>query len=232
MYENDDYMREQTQCKKINALIIFLIIFAGYCWPDNAAGFPYQPKTHILIETEMSAVTDDPGKANMMSWLVSPEITDDGSTALSFRLNGSDQIICCLEIADGLIKINWKENYADQNMIQTDNLLIIPGSPVPCDVSPMPQSGWRDDSKVYEIKSTVAGRTFFDRLQVDCVDVDIEDAREKGWLKAGMGITKGLKLTTIINMRTHEVMDMQLWSVDDSWWIYDETRYRKSWRVK
>jgi len=217
--------------------ILFLsavvIIFSSICQAVSppAPAIPYRPEETIQILTE-AVHGIDPDEIMRIRWRVVPENRNDAWFGLTFYREDSPQLICQLLFPDSNHDIIINGASVGQNKFQTSDLLIVPGFPVPCDVIPVADILKSSDSKIYEMKRDISDRKFTDRLQIECNLIHIDEAKRNGWIKEGESVQSDVRRIKVINLRTHELMLQQVWPLNGSWWLYEETQYRRSWRVR
>jgi hypothetical protein len=126
---------------------------------------------------------------------------------------------------------------------ESDNgLLLLPGYPAPCSVLPADQA---ESERFYDEKRSAGGRVFVRRYRVFWQDISLEEANSSGWLQAppstdaavspsektGDATAPPLRMLTAVDDDNATVV-RQLWREGDHWWIYEETPFKRSWRVE
>jgi hypothetical protein len=209
------------------AILVYLMI-AGFI-PAIAGALPYQPEEPVDIITQPADTMHGPA---FIQWRVAPEAQQKGASGIAFFREGAGQAICRLVFSGPTTDISWEGMEIPPKTIQTGDLLIVSGVPVPCDVMPVVELFSADEPKEYEARTSAGGRTFVERIQVSSAPVGVEEARNNGWIKFNVGKKDTLRLIKAVDLITDELMVQQLWSDDGSWWIYEETPFRRSWRVR
>ena len=107
-------------------------------------------------------------------------------------------------------------------------IVLSEGFPVPYDdLAP------HDDTiKDAVIKKQAGGATFSYKVRRETRDISLNEAMAENMVNeemAGNLTGKGLRLITV--WKGEELLVRQLWPEGDSWWVYEETPLRKSWRV-
>jgi hypothetical protein len=107
-------------------------------------------------------------------------------------------------------------------------LVLSEGFPVPFDhLAP------HDDSiRQAVIKKKAGGATFSFQVARDVLEITLDAAMAENMIDEQMARSlagKGLKLITV--RKGEELLVRQLWPEGASWWVYEETPIRKSWRV-
>jgi hypothetical protein len=212
----------------ILAVWIHIFIWIISFFPVSVLAFPYHPEQSMDIITEP---TEKDGFIPIV-WRVAPEVQTDGSTGILFSRQQSGQSVCRLIFSGASTDIFWERKDISPNTIHSGDLLIVSGVPIPCDVLPVEKLFSVDEPIEYEVRMNAGGRTFVERIQVDSAAVSIEDAQNNGWIKYTGDVKTGLRLIKAVNLRTNELMVQQLWADDNPWWIYEETPFRRSWRVR
>ncbi|RJP84122.1 MAG: hypothetical protein C4518_19650 [Desulfobacteraceae bacterium] len=202
------------------------------------SAMPYQPEGPIRIITQ-----DIPGSArsvdNGTEWQVETKKTGPGSAELSFSMADSDEVVCrvvmdSVDSASGkasTLNLLWNNPGRQPQVFQQADLLVVPGSPVPCDILPLDMMMGKSEPRNYEIKRQVAGQTFVDTFKVTCNSVGPASARTNGWL-TGEDLTGPLVMISVVNARTGELVVRQLWAPGADWWIFEETPYHQSWQLR
>jgi hypothetical protein len=207
-------------------ILVHILIWTVSFSPMRAWARPYQPENSIRILTESIE------NKKSVEWIVTPEVQKNGTTGIGFYRAASGQFICRLVFSGDVADISWDGMNRSPNTIQSGDLLIVSGMPIPCDVLPVAKLFAVDEPLIYESRLNAGGRTFVERIKLVSTLIHIEEARNKGWLKYNSDVKGELRLIQAINLRTDELMVQQLWADDCPWWIYEETPYRRSWQVR
>lgn len=198
---------------------------------------PYQPDRQVTIETEVTAAAPTP-PISARTWRI--RTTREGETvSLAFYPANADAPFCTLTLAgDGAPgKIVLTEPRGGQERSSDNGLFVLPGHPAPVNILPVEQT---DAEKFYDEKRTAGGRVFVKRYRVFQEAVSEETALQKGWIPkdAGTGIagqsrpeTRPLRVVTVEDDSRTPVV-RQVWREGDSWWIYEETPFKRSRRVE
>jgi hypothetical protein len=218
-----------------SALVWGIVVFG---FSAGISAMPYQPDGSIRIITQ-SAPGETNSDVNRVEWVVTTKKTSVGRAELSFAMAGSDQPFCRLTIgASNVVPGNlssasllWNDPDRQPQVIQQGDILIVPGSPVPCDLLPLDMLTGKKDAKNFEIRREVAGQAFVDNFEVTYAGIDGATARKNGWL-TGDDLSGQLMMITMRNVRTRELVVRQLWAPGADWWLFEETPYRQSWRVR
>jgi hypothetical protein len=214
--------------------MVWVCVSVALAFPAMTLAEPYQPGETLRITTVPSPV-ELTSKGDPLEWSVAPQKSGQGNTILTFIMTDSDQVICRLTVSGSDAKrvahLTWDDSARPPKIIQQGELLIAPGSPVPCDMLPLGFLTGQYASKTYEVKRIAGGQTFMDGFQVDGVETDIAEARSNGWL-TGQNQPKRLVMITAVNARTGQLAVRQLWVPGDDWWVFEETPYRQSWRMR
>lgn len=200
--------------------------------PKLSLAGPYQPDKTIQIQSELSSKAGGSTEKQDILWSVTSRKNNDETFDLSFFMEGSDQPVCQLSVSALNGRIQSKIGSRSPDVILDSDLFISPGYPAPCDVLPVARMlGSAGEIITYDIKRQAGGSSFAEQLQVDCFPVDINEARKNGWVRTNVDATENLWMIRVRNKRTDAVMVRQLWPSTGSWWIYEETPYRRSWRM-
>jgi hypothetical protein len=214
------------------SLKLALLVAMGLLIPVSGLGaFPFLPESRIKIVSEYSA-SDGSVHVHSQAWEVVPEVAPDGRYVLKFysAASGSAAPLCELKIPvhGGVDEIEWLWPERDRKKISTNGLLIVPGFPAPCDILPVDQN---EQNKTYEDRIQAGGRVFLKRYRVFYKGVSLEEAKKNGWLRKAIDEPADLQMITVVDERDHLVVK-QLWPAEGSWWIYEESPYRRSWSVQ
>ena len=106
-------------------------------------------------------------------------------------------------------------------------MLLMGGFPVACDILPLHQEA---SEKTYSEKTKAGERTFVKSMAIRREDISSQKARREGWIR-GEDVDGKLLLFTAED-DDGELIVRQLWSETGSWWLYEETPFRQSWRVQ
>ena len=208
--------------------ILFFLCFVMLS--SRVYALPYRPDTETrILSTYRSSNENLPVYSHI--WKLEREVSPDGKYILKFypELQRSSEPICLLKIAqDGIIKdIEYTTEGGNRERTVNNGFLIVPDFPVPCNIIPVVQ---KDAAEVYEDRTRAGGRIFVHRYSVSYREVDLQEAGSNGWLREDLHEPVGLRMITVIDDNGHEVL-RQLWPLDGTWWIYEETAMRRSWRI-
>ena len=153
---------------------------------------------------------------------------------ISVTLEGAKEPIVVLEYGpDGRIqriekKIDQTGKRAPVIEIPSGPLVLSEGFPVPFDyLAP------HDDSiRQVMIKKKAGGVTFSFKVAREILEITLDEAMAENMIDEQMARSlagKGLRLITV--RKGEELLVRQLWPEGASWWVYEETPIRKSWRM-
>jgi hypothetical protein len=210
--------------------LAFLMAIAFPILVSEAWGFSYRPETRLTIMSEYPSCGESVS-ISFRVWEVVPEVAPDGTYLLKFfpEAFGSVTSVCELKIspAGGVGQIEWQGIEKNRKKIMTEGLLIVPGFPAPCDI--LPVSG-KEPDKTYEDRIEAGGRIFLKKYRAFWKAVSLEEARANGWLKKDIPKPAALQMITVVDGQEHLVVK-QLWDANGTWWLYEETPLRRSWRM-
>jgi hypothetical protein len=190
----------------------------------------YRPDTSIRILSQYPDGSNS-APAQTQVWKIVPETLADGAMLLQFFLAsaGSETAVCELEFSgagrDG--EVRWRGIGKETEKTCQNNFLLVPGFPAPCDVLPVNNPG---DGYVYQDRNEAGGSVFIRKYQVTLQSVTPSEARANGWLDENTPDFSGLVMVTAVDQRG-ETAVRQLWPINGSWWIYEETPQRRSRRI-
>ncbi|MBC2714674.1 MAG: hypothetical protein HF978_05125 [Desulfobacteraceae bacterium] len=213
-------------------LLMFACLY-GLMSTHFSMALPYQPSASVVIMSGPSDDVDDSVDSSLVEWTVNPEKDSAGERFLSFYLADNQQLICRLFFTGSGNRIIWNNTTRVPHAIAQQDILIVPGANVPCDLLPVAQMlDSNKDAVIYEVRRQAGGQTFVDRVQVESMEISPKDAVQKGWLPGDAQSFGRLVMIQAVNLRTNALLVKQLWAPGDDWWIYEETPTRQSWRVR
>jgi hypothetical protein len=220
------------QLRIVNIIFYFITLVIILWHPGLCQAGPYYPENTVQIQSESSG-SDEPGDSRNMKWHVTPRKNNDGSTSLMFFMEKADQPITQIRINPSGNSVQWEGDKKGPDIMLRDGLLIAPGYPVPCDILPVSLllSG-KKEPLTYDVKRTAGGVTFADQIRVDITPVKMEEALKNRWISKDFQKSDSMWMIRAVNLRTNAMLVRQLWSSTSSWWIYEETPYRRSWQVR
>ena len=211
--------------------LLLIIVTLGLMLPaTKCPAAAYRPDTSITIISQYPADTAS-SPAQTQVWKIVPETLPGGSVRLDFSLETSGTLtaVCELELSgtgrNGGIR--WRGIGKDIEKVSDNGFLLMPGFPAPCDVLPVNDPG---EGYVYQDRNEAGGSVFIRKYQVTVRSVGLPEATANGWLDENTPDFSGLVMVTAVDQRG-ETAVRQLWPVDGSWWIYEETPQRHSRRV-
>jgi len=213
----------------IKASLLFMAILVLLCASESSAFF-YRPAEAVRIFSEYTGFNDSTPPRTQI-WKVVPERTPDSAVRLRFFPEGAaeTEAVCELELSPvgspGAISLKRIGQPGEKT--SNTGLLLAPGFPAPCDVLPV---GENDEGRVYQEKREAGGRVFIRSYRVTSAPFRLAEANEKGWIKAE---TKGISELILVTVTDEkgQVAARQLWAPGGSWWLYEETPLRRSWRI-
>jgi hypothetical protein len=231
----DGIKREDTLmfAGKHNKSVICLWTLLGVClllqpvWAGSVLSLPDEP---VPIVTHLKNDVANASASPIMWHLVVGQ-TDSGITRISFFTERFEKEICYLSI-DPNGSIIGSSAILNQNVIQSEGIFLAPGFPAPCDILPIKQmTAGCPLSMVRDISKKIAGETFAYQIEIRCEPVSVDEAVREGWIRDADTISGPLKMVSVVNMQNRQLMVRQLWIDGDSWWLYEETAFRESWRM-
>ena len=219
-------MKDRLQYLKIFGLIFFLLL------PSLAfAEAFYQPGTPVGILTEI-LTGDLPGNQPVTrKMIVGPVQIMDKSMQVRFCGADTGVLIGNLEIPFSG-KINWDVLKSTTKQFQSDNLFIVPGFTIPVDVLPVARFLAGADSSVFELHRQVHGRTFVDRIRIFAYAVSKEQAQQSQWIRFDGDVPSEFFMIEAVDAQTEKLIVRQLWMPGTAWWLFEQTPFRRSWRIQ
>lgn len=196
----------------------------------TAASF-YQPSRPVELVTEVTV-----GEMTESSALsrISVIPVDDAGEPYKLKVldaESRDQFGQLVFFRSGAVK--WMTDSKTCNGYSDDSLLILPGSTLPVDVLPVRNLLESPDPLLYEFRRTVRGQTFEDRISLTVASVSSSMARREQWIREGdPNPAAPLFLIEAKDVETGDLIVRQLWSHATAWWLFEQTPFRRSWRVR
>lgn len=182
----------------------------------------FVPFSQAGTELNLSVVSEyqtDNSSSSLQYWKIKYSETSETDRSLKFFPIYSEDPICTLSISDSEIK--WQGPGKQKTSV--NGLLLLPEFPVPCSILPMSPK-----SDLYEDVSEAGGRLFTKKYKILKSKITIQEALEKGWIKSDLIDTSGLIMITVYD-ELNKLVTRQLWPEQGTWWIYEETLFRRSW---
>lgn len=214
----------------IAASVLFFTIFPVF---GEMSAKPYQPAESITVVSE-SIVSGDisPGGLDGIFWRITPETYEDGSFCLGFYRAETDDPVGRLVLAGANPGFYLADGARFSHVISASGLMLFPGFSVPCDLLPVNGACGNVALDIIEVRRQAGEKTFVEQFQVDCIVVSSADAMAQGWIMEPIGDAQTLILIRATNLRSGENVVRQLWVPGDTWWRYEETPFRRSWRLR
>jgi hypothetical protein len=193
----------------------------------------FLPETHAAQLAVLSEYQGAGGDESFSSrrWAVTIEDREDATRSIRFYVHQSraGYPICEITVTpeeDGAA-ITWQGKRKGRDKTTSNGLMVLPGYPAPCDMLPSNQAGAQ---RSFQERAAADKRVFVKQYHLSYQDVSRAEAIEQGWLKAGSGHYPAFHMRTVVDDQENLVV-RQLWPEDGSWWVYEETRFRRSWLV-
>jgi hypothetical protein len=209
--------------------LLLLVCAAGLFFSVPAPAFPDSTAETFVIVTDTQPDPKAPDLADTVFWTVVRERKGAHSHAVSFYPEDSSEAICRILISGS--QIEWTGDIFSSNILHQDDLFVAPGFPVPCDVLPAELIAGSVEQKHYDIRRSAGSRSFLEQVTVSFFDVTVPEALEKQWLRENSADHLNLRMVRAVHERTGELIVQQLWLEGGTWWVYEETPYRRSRRV-
>jgi hypothetical protein len=164
-------------------------------------------------------------------WSACTMMTEKGKSETLFKTDNAEGKTFCRVLKERQEKetlVQWDEMRSSRRMKGENGFLIVPGYPVPCDM--LPVEAIKEDG-VYAIEQTAGNRSFLRKYRIAVEEIKAAEAIDAGMIQKGILVPKTLRMITVLDDKEKMVL-RQLWPIADaSWWIYEETGVRKSWRL-
>ncbi|MGB9500227.1 MAG: hypothetical protein ACKVE4_10885 [Dissulfuribacterales bacterium] len=223
-------MKDPLQYLKISYLIFFLAL------PSYASAFTlYQPETPVEIMTEATA-GDMPGSNPVISRITIRTVSKNSDVAHigffkpKFKPEPEQPIGTLKFFSSGTVM--WDAAGDTIKQFHAANLFIIPGLTIPVDVLPVNRFLADAEPAVFEFHRQAGGRTFVDRIRISAYSVSREKAQQAQWLRIDGDVPLKLRMIEASDLQTGKLIVRQLWAPGRAWWLYEQTLFRRSWRVR
>ena len=220
--------------RKVN---LFTLIFGLFLFsPFMAFSFVYQPPAPLYVKTQALPPTGETVKPSHRIWrIISKKGGEPQSMQVSFFAIESAPAFCYINLSDAGRILDANLPGGAGNILQTPDFLFASGYPAPCDIFPrtMLASGSLEASESYKVRRDIGGERFADEICIRVLPVSIDEAADNGWIKeAAQEGVSSLRVVKAVNCRSGRLISLQVWPEGATWWIYEETPYRRSWQVE
>ena len=214
--------------KKKILFSVLLFNLLVLCCSNLLYAFPYHPTVPITIETEAHGL--DAKNPGLIRLLIHTRLINDRRETVFATLNDPENTrpISIITFSD-TIPVGVQKNPASSVKTFTDSLYFATGYPIPLDILPVSQD---TGTKEYYNTRSVGGRTFKQKVVVTITILTVEEATSKGWIQLQPGLDPQIQLRLFTATTTDKLLSRQLWSDDSEWWFYEETPFRRSWRIQ
>ncbi len=215
-----------------------LITAAMFVWTAVPAGSDifssaYRPAQSITVVSTSLLPDVVSAKSEETAWRIVPETIEDSSFALGFyRRQNPDQPVCRLVPSGPHPGLYLGDGRTYPHVSAGGELMVFPGFSIPCDILPVHTICSTDEPGIYDIRRQVGERGFTDQWQAECLTITRSEALSAGWIRDDSDVAEPLFWIQVTRLRDKELLVRQLWQPGDSWWLYEETPYRRSWRTK
>ena len=217
--------------KKTGYIFLLLPFWALFCSP-GAYSQSETASESVHRFTVVSEYIQDGNAASSLprTWTILVFKDEAGQGITAVYSEGSDQELCRIIRAsdpDAPMKAKYP-GVARKPDADFKDLLIDPGFPAPCDVLPLDQ---KMDVHTYRVERSAGGRSFVTQYSVSRKPVSLKKATQKGWIKPQAAPPpEPLTEWTVVDAQGN-IVERQIWSPNEKIWLYEETPYRRSWRL-
>lgn len=219
-----------------SAILMFAAAF--FLLSAQTSASVYQPGEPVYVQTQLQADSGEEQGPTIRRWRIETEggaAKGDSAGLVVFPADSNQPICRVLLDPAGDIRDADISGISDNLLLKKD-LLIVPGYPAPCDILPVRRlmaGEGASGSLAYKVRRRIGGQVFADNLIVKIRPISFADASASGWLEHfRKGKASDIQVIEAVNQRSGEQLSLQLWQPGAEWWIYEETPYRKSWRVR
>lgn len=208
--------------------IAILLLLFSLVVPESLRAEPYFPSQPLLILTQMQSIESGDAGDQTRQYTVASMPDASGVQFLNFSSPSSNQLFCRISFHnDGSLSWQKTANSLPQALSQT--IFLQPGFPLPVDILPVAKQP--EAKKIYAIQTNSGGRAFKASYTVEKTEINIDTVRKNDWLKMNIPSDAALQLFTVTDAK-QQVISIQLWPEQGEWWLYEETPFRKSWRIE
>jgi len=190
--------------------------------------FPYHPATRVIIETE--GLFKDAENLSTKQYIIQTNVVNNKQETV-FTASagpGTHASISLIKFSDTIPVEIQKDMHSPGHIIK-DTLYFATGYPVPLDILPITQD---TPIKEYERIRSAGGRTFKQTITVNITPLTIEEAQDRGWLRISPPHSPTPLYLFTATTPGDKLLSRQLWPENGDWWLYEETPFRRSWRIK
>jgi hypothetical protein len=184
---------------------------------------------HYTVVSEYQS-PDGEHSSQFRRWLVTVVDTPNKGRTISFSsIHSKTKAFLCTVTVDDEGAVVWHGKVRGRTKRSSDGIMVLPGHPLPCDI--IPSRNNRKDLS-FQDKTTAGGRVFIKTYSLSYQTVSPDTAVAEGWIKDSIPPDlPALEMRTILDDDDQPVV-RQLWPEGGSWWIYEETPFRRSWLVE
>ena len=212
-----------------NYRVVFLIVlFSSLLFSVALHAAPYRPSQPVLLETELQSTESASTQHQTKHYRVELDAPTPNVQLLNFYTATSEGNLLCRFTFQDDGTTTWQKT--DKGLPQPirQALFLSPGFPLPVDI--LPVASQVEQTKNYEIQTTSGGRIFKNSYTVEISEVLLDSAMENGWIKKEVPLDTKFLLFSVTTTQ-QKIISKQLWPVGGEWWLYEETPFRKSWRI-
>lgn len=208
--------------------VLVLTMVSAYAATDK----PYQPAGTITLFTESLGFPERQPDQAGVTWRVETGPCDVGGPCIVFYHPAVPDPVCRVVLSGPDSGLVLSDGSRFAGAIQADGFMFFPGFSIPCDVLSLPIDPAGDPSRVVAGQRKAGTTIFIERLEVNYLSVSPEEAMAQGWIREPAQLADAFILIRATNQRNGELAVQQLWNLAESWWLYEETPYRRSWRLR
>jgi hypothetical protein len=214
----------------IGAITAGILLFSGFTVSGVMAATPYFPAQPILVVSE--TITPGSPSGDGTFWHIIPQTDDDGSFYLDFQQTEFEPPVCRLILSGPRTGLYLADGARFPNTVSAADLMLFPGFSIPCDVLGG-KEGFCDGKEpaVIDIRRQSGQSIFIEQYQLHCSEIPSSEAATRGWVREPTGEADHFVMVRVTNLRTGENVARQLWAPGETWWRYEDTPFRRSWRL-
>jgi hypothetical protein len=196
-------------------------------------------ESHLLSSIEASSIYWDPvlrSWGNEVKWIFTPADSHQGAHgyALEVRIKGSTSPTALIRYGGKgrLRKVTrfLSEHGRTRRIVESFSgpFALSDGFPVPFDYL-APEN---PELRRAKVRKRAGGSVFLEAVQRTVREISLDEAMSDGLIKDEVkGLIGGKELRMIEISKKGSISVRQLWATGLSWWVYEESPFRKSWLI-
>lgn len=220
-------MKSYTRIFSLSILLLLLILISPH---KLLLAKPYSPTSPIVIKTQiLEGLIDARKRPVTMTYTATCETGPTMRPTLAWHLgpDSSGEVLARITIDAERLHIQKKNSPRGESI--NGVIYLADGYPVPIDILPVNQEA---AVQKYNMEQQGGNRVFLTPYTVSITPISVAAAVEKGWVNAQdfQAVEVSFHLVSA-KKASGKIAARQLWPEDGEWWVYEETPFRRSWRL-